>query len=88
MDFVLVAGMFVYMYGIYHEYRMNKDNQNKLPLKVTSRIKRLFFTIILIIGLLLVVTVKAPNREMTVWMLIVFSLSLGFICESYRYTTK
>ncbi len=79
MDFVLVAGMFVYMYGIYHEYRMNKDNQNKLPLKVTSRIKRLFFTIILMIGLLLVVTVKAPNREMTVWMLIILSLSLGFI---------
>ena len=44
MDFVLVASMFVYMYGIYHEYRKNKESQNKIPLKVTSRIKRLFFT--------------------------------------------
>ena len=79
MDFVLVAGMFVYMYGIFHEYRKNKENQNKIPLKVTSRIKRLFFTIILILVVLLVITVKSSTWEMTVWMLIALSLSLGFI---------
>jgi UDP-N-acetylmuramoyl-tripeptide--D-alanyl-D-alanine ligase len=78
MDFVLVASMFVYMYGIYNEYRKNKENQNKIPLKVTSRIKRLFFTVILILGIFLSITVKATG-EMTVWMLIVLSLLLGFI---------
>ena len=79
MDFVLVASMFVYMYGIYNEYRKNKESQNKIPLKVTSRIKRLFFTIILIIGIFLCITIKASTRDMTVWMLIILSLLLGFI---------
>ena len=79
MDFVLVASMFVYMYGIYHEYRKNKENQNKIPLKVTGRIKRLFFTIILILGILLIITVKALVWQITVSMLICLSLTLGFI---------
>ena len=79
MDFVLVAGMFVYMYGIYNEYRKNKENQNKLPLKATSRITRLFFTIILIVGIFLIITVKAKNYDITVYMLISLSLLLGFI---------
>ena len=79
MDFVLVASMFIYMYGIYNEYRKNKENQNKIPLKITSRIKRLFFTIILIISLVLVLTIKATSHNMTVIFLIILSLILGFI---------
>ena len=78
-DFILVAGMFVYMYGIYNEYKKNKENQNKLPLNITSRIKRLFVTFLLLIGLVIGFTIKAPNRIVMATMLIVLSLILGLI---------
>ena len=48
IDFTLVASVMVYIYCIYAEYRRNKDNQNKIPLKVTNRIKRLFVTIFIL----------------------------------------
>ena len=44
IDLVLIASMFIYLFGIVNEYRKNKDNQNKIPLKATGRIKRLFVT--------------------------------------------
>ena len=82
IDFFLVAGMFVYLFGIYNEYKKNKDNQNKLPLNVTGRIKRLFFTLIIILGILLYFTVMMNKNNEVVYtsvMLICLSLVLSFI---------
>ena len=50
-DIALIASMFIYLVGIVFEYKRNRANQNKLPLKGTSRIKRLFITILLIYGI-------------------------------------
>jgi len=44
IDFTLVASLMVYMYCAYVEYHKNKESQNKIPLKATRRIKRLFIT--------------------------------------------
>ena len=63
LDIFYVSSMFIYLYCIYNEYSKNKDNQNKLPLKVTSRIKRLFLTFIIVIGFVLIVTVKENNID-------------------------
>ena len=82
VDFVLVAGMFVYLYGIYNEYKRNKDNQNKLPLKNTSRIKRLFVTLLIIIFIGLYFTVqinKTDNYSLLAIALIGLVFLLGFI---------
>ena len=79
LDISLIAGMFVYLFGIYNEYKRNKDNQNKLPLKVTGRIKRLFFTLIILYGIAIVFTIKMPTEIKTIYMLIILSLLLGFI---------
>ncbi len=82
IDSLLVAAMFIYVYGIYNEYKRNKDNQNKLPLKITGRIKRLFVTVILIIGVILYFTVvinKSGNQVNTAIMLIILSFTLAFI---------
>ena len=48
IDFTLVASVIVYMYCIYVEYKHSKESQNKIPLKVTNRIKRLFLTIFIV----------------------------------------
>ena len=78
-DFVLIASMFIYIYCIYVEYRKNKDNQNKLPLKITSRIKRLFVTIILLYGIEIFFTVKSQDSLSLAIMLICLTISLGLI---------
>lgn len=48
LDIVCIISMFIYVYCIYLEYRRSKNNQNKLPLKATSRIKRLFITLFIL----------------------------------------
>ena len=63
LDLFYVSSMFVYIYCIYHEYSKNKDNQNKLPLKVTARIKRLFITFIIVVGFILILTIKESNMD-------------------------
>jgi len=47
----------LYLKGIYDEYNKNLENQNKIKFNVTSRIKRLYFTEFLIIGLLIVLLI-------------------------------
>ena len=79
LDIALIASMFVFLFGIYDEYRRNKANQNKLPLKVTSRIKRLFFTLILLYGATMVVTIKVKGDYNTVLMLIVLCSLLALL---------
>ena len=79
LDLVLIASMFVYLFGIVNEYRINKDNQNKLPLKATGRIKRLFITLLVIYGISIYITVIAQNDFLTGRMLILLALLLGFI---------
>ena len=46
IDFLLIGAMFIYLFNFYREFQKNKSNQNKLPLKGTGRIKRLFLTVI------------------------------------------
>ncbi len=41
----------IYVKGIYDEYRKNSDQQNKIKFNITSRIKRLYLTEFVIIGL-------------------------------------
>ena len=77
-DFILIASMFIYMYCIYNEYRKNKENQNKIPLKITGRIKRLFFTVIIIYGIPIVFVIKITNPLYLTMMLIMLVLILGF----------
>ena len=78
-DFILIASMFIYMYGIYNEYRKNKENQNKIPLKITGRIKRLFITTMLIYGVVIGLTLRMHDNLYLTLMLILLSLLLGFI---------
>ena len=79
LDLVLIASMFVYLFGIANEYKINKESQNKIPLKATGRIKRLFFTLIVIYGISIYFTVIAPTDILTGRMLILLCLLLGFV---------
>ena len=79
VDFILIANMIIYMYCIYNEYQKNKEKQNKLPLKFTSRIKRLFATLILVYGVSIYFTFIANNDLYMILMLILLSLMIGFI---------
>ena len=49
IDFLIIASMFTYLFNFYREYENNKSNQNKIPLKGTGRIKRLFLTNIILL---------------------------------------
>jgi len=79
LDISLIASMFIYLFAIYDEYKRNKENQNKIPLRITGRIKRLFMTLIIIYGVMIVLTVKADTDINTIVMLIILCLLLGFI---------
>lgn len=74
--YVYIACMGLYIYGIVIEYNKNKKNQNKLPLKGTSRIKRLFFSSlipIIVIFVLIYKFSKNYDTNNTILMLIVLS---------------
>ena len=79
IDLVLIASMFIYFIGIINEYRKNKENQNKLPLKATGRIKRLFVTVVLIYGIAIYFTVISDKEIMLGLMLILLAFLLGFV---------
>ena len=79
LDLVLIGSMFVYLFGIVNEYRKNKENQNKLPLKATGRIKRLFITMILIYGVAIYFTIVIKDQAILPLLLILLSLLLGVV---------
>ena len=79
LDLVLIGSMFIYIFGIIIEYRRNQSNQNKLPLKATGRIKRLFTAHILIYGIAIYFTVTATNQNIVPLFLILLSVLLGFV---------
>ena len=79
LDLVLIASMFVYLFGIVNEYRINKERENKIPLKATGRIKRLFLTLLVIYGISIYFTIISPTDFLTGRMLILLSLLLGFV---------
>lgn len=66
----------LYVKGIYDEYKKNGDNQNKIKFVVTSRIKRLYLTEFLIIGILLVLLVIT---NFSGFLLVLLSLVMAFI---------
>jgi len=79
IDFVLIASMFVYFYGIYSEYRRHRENQNKLPLKATGRIKRLFVTILIVYLIPIIVAYNAVDQIFLALMLILLTFMLAFV---------
>ena len=79
LDLVLIGSMFIYMIGIILEYRKNKDNQNKLPLKATGRIKRLFVTYMLIYAVVIYFTVVTKDMTILPILLIVLAILLGLV---------
>ena len=79
LDLVLIGSMFIYIFGIMIEYKKNKDNQNKLPLKATGRIKRLFVTYALIYGVAVYFTIITKEVTILPLMLMLLSLLLGFV---------
>ena len=79
LDLVLIGSMFIYIFGIINEYRKNKENQNKLPLKATGRIKRLFVTYCLIYGIAIYFTVITKDETILPLFLILLSILLGIV---------
>jgi len=79
MDFTLVASSMIYIYCIYLEYRKNRESQNKIPLKVTNRIKRLFFTIFVLYVGPSIALVRITNNTTLAIILLVVSLMVAFI---------
>lgn len=79
LDLVLIGSMFIYIFGIILEYKKNKDNQNKIPLKATGRIKRLFITYVLIYGVAIYFTVTLNDDVILPLFLILLSLLLGIV---------
>ena len=66
----------LYVKGIYDEYQKNSDNQNKIKFVVTSRIKRLYITEFLIIGLLFVSLIMTNFSGI---ILVLLSLVMSFL---------
>ena len=79
VDFLLIASMFIYIYGIYNEFKRNKESQNKLPLKGTNRIKRLFVTILIIYFIPIVIVFLAKNKIIIASILILLAFMLAFV---------
>ncbi len=51
-EVIYVSITIIYVIGIYDEYHKNQSNQNKIRFNITNRIKRLYLTEFIIIGLL------------------------------------
>ena len=79
LDLVLIGSMFIYIFGIVNEYRKNKENQNKIPLKATGRIKRLFVTTMLIYCFAIYFTITITEPAVTPLLLILLCILLGTI---------
>lgn len=55
---VYLTSAFIYLFGIYNEYKNNQTSQNKIEFKITGRIKRLYFTELVIFTILLYILLK------------------------------
>lgn len=80
MELVFWTIVLIYIKGIYDEYEKNSDNQNKIKFNVTSRIKRLYFTDFLIIGILIFLLVISNfNGIYLVLLTLILALLYHFI---------
>ena len=79
IDFTVVASLIVYMYGIYNEYKKNKESQNKIPLKGTNRIKRLFIMIVLLYSIPAIPLLRLQNNLWVATLLIISVIMIFFI---------
>ncbi len=79
VDVVLIAATFIYGFSFYNEYQKNKDNQNKIPLKGTTRIKILFVTEMLIYGIVYYFLYKyhLTNQTMEVILLCLLGIMIA-----------
>lgn len=79
IDFTFVASAMVYIYCIYLEYHKNKVNQNKIPLKGTKRIKRLFITTLILFTVPILLLLKVKNNIFMASILLVSTMMVVFI---------
>lgn len=79
IDFTLVASLMIYMYCAYIEYRKNKESQNKIPLKGTNRIKRLFITIFILYSIPALLLLKVTNNVWIAGILLLAGIMVAFI---------
>ncbi|MBQ8892583.1 MAG: UDP-N-acetylmuramoyl-tripeptide--D-alanyl-D-alanine ligase [Bacilli bacterium] len=79
MELVYWIISIVYIKAIYDEYEKNLNNQNKIKFNVTNRIKRLYFTEFIIVGLLIVLLIMFNFSGI---FLILLSLLVAFL---YHY---
>ena len=75
MELIFWTTSFIYAKGIYDEYKKNLSNQNKIKFNVTSRIKRLYLTEFIIIGILLALLLI---NNFTGIFLVLLSLTIAF----------
>lgn len=79
IDFILTANVIIFMYTTYLEYSKNKLNQNKIPLKGTSRIKRLFITLLFIILIPVIIILTTKKDILIILLLILLTFMSLFI---------
>lgn len=78
MDFTYVSASVCFLMGVYFEYKRIKDNQNKLPLKATPRIKRLFLTSFIVYSLPIIFLITSNNPTTKVSLIILSTLFVFF----------
>ena len=76
MEVIFIIITLMCIKGIYDEYKKNLENQNKIKFVITNRIKRLYLTEFLIIGLLLILLLLT---KFSAFVLIVLLLINSFI---------
>jgi len=71
-EVIFLSTTFIYIIGIYNEYKKNQESQNKIKFKVTSRIKRLYLTEFIIV--LLFVVLLFTGTYKAVYLVVLSSL--------------
>ena len=79
MDFTYVSASICFIIGIYFEYKRVKLSQNKIPLKSTPRIKRLFVTSFILYTIPIVFLLSNVNPTTKVSLIILSTLLVFFI---------
>ncbi len=76
VEVIYLSITIIYIIGIYDEYRKNQDNQNKISFNITNRIKRLYLTEFIIVGLLIAILLITHFSGIV---LIILTLLIAFL---------